>query len=279
MPGCARAGAADARRRADLGRLRATRARCLLARGQPCRRRRLCRDGAESPVPERRRRGDLARARRAPRASVAAVVELPAPAVDLARALDRAEPSRRRPPVGRDRARWAHALGRRRDELAGPPSRRAARRPRPRLASRCSRPGVRGRRRRRRTERRCRRDLEPADAGRDRNYTWSVAVDPDDPDCWYVSASTGPFAAHGRRDPQALIYRRRGDETWRPLGGGLPEPLPRCPTRWLPPTGGSSPASPTGRSGRGDDRGDRWAALQLRGDTLPSLVALAHAGD
>jgi hypothetical protein len=53
---------------------------------------------------------------------------------------------------------------------------------------------------------------QPADEGRDRHYTWSVAVDPDDADCWYVSASTGPFAAHGRRDPQALIYRRRDGE-------------------------------------------------------------------
>ena len=44
---------------------------------------------------------------------------------------------------------------------------------------------------------------QPADEGRDRHYTWSVAVDPEDPECWYVSASTGPFAAHGRRDPQA----------------------------------------------------------------------------
>src|SRR5437867_4274410 len=34
-----------------------------------------------------------------------------------------------------------------------------------------------------------------ADEGRERHYTWSVTVDPDDPDCWYVSASTGPFAA------------------------------------------------------------------------------------
>ena len=42
----------------------------------------------------------------------------------------------------------------------------------------------------------------PADEGRDRHYTWSVAVDPDDPELWYLSASTGPFAAHGRGDPQ-----------------------------------------------------------------------------
>src|SRR4051812_48575979 len=53
-----------------------------------------------------------------------------------------------------------------------------------------------------------------ADEGRDRNYTWSVTVDPGDADCWYVSASTGPYAAHGRRDPQAHIYRRRRGGPW-----------------------------------------------------------------
>jgi hypothetical protein len=52
---------------------------------------------------------------------------------------------------------------------------------------------------------------ERVDDGRDRHYTWAVAADPDDPDRWWVSASTGPYAAHGRGDPQARIYEWRGD--------------------------------------------------------------------
>jgi hypothetical protein len=52
---------------------------------------------------------------------------------------------------------------------------------------------------------------ERVDHGRDRHYTWAVAADPEDPDHWWVSASTGPYAAHGRRDPQARIYEWRGD--------------------------------------------------------------------
>jgi hypothetical protein len=52
-------------------------------------------------------------------------------------------------------------------------------------------------------------------SGRDRHYIWSVAVDREDPDPWYVSASTGRFAAHGRGDPQARIYRRSADGPWR----------------------------------------------------------------
>src|SRR5207237_2602336 len=68
----------------------------------------------------------------------------------------------------------------------------------------------------------------PADEGRDRHYTWSVVVDPRDPELWFVSASTGPFAAHGRRDPQARIFRRHKG-SWDALGGGLPDPLPSMP--------------------------------------------------
>src|SRR5919204_526354 len=66
---------------------------------------------------------------------------------------------------------------------------------------------------------------EGADEGRDRNYTWSVAPDPDDPDCWFVSASTGPFAAHGGRDAQARIFRPHGEAP----GEAVTDEL-----RWMP---------------------------------------------
>ena len=117
----------------------------------------------------------------------------------------------------------------------------------------------------------------PADEGRDRNYTWSVAVDPDDPDLWYVSASTGPFAAHGGRDPQARIYRRRGDEPWQPLSGGLPEPLPAMPYALVAADGPVFAGLADGRLWQSADRGDTWHALALRGDPLRSLHALAFA--
>jgi photosystem II stability/assembly factor-like uncharacterized protein len=119
---------------------------------------------------------------------------------------------------------------------------------------------------------------QPADEGRDRNYTWSVAVDPDDPDCWYVSASTGPFAAHGGRDPQARIYRRRDEEHWRPLAGGLPEPLQAMPYALLATDGRLFAGLADGQIWESRDRGDSWSPLQLEGDTLGRLVALAHAG-
>ena len=114
-----------------------------------------------------------------------------------------------------------------------------------------------------------------ADAGRDRHYTWSVTVEPDDPECWYVSASTGPFAAHGRGDPQARIYRRRGDRPWEPLAGGLPEPLPAMPYALLATDGRLFAGLADGRLWESHDHGDRWSALQLRGEPPDALVALA----
>jgi len=116
-----------------------------------------------------------------------------------------------------------------------------------------------------------------ADEGRDRHYTWSVTVDPDDPDCWYVSASTGPYAAHGRGDPQARIYRRRDGEPWQPLTAGLPEPLPAMPYALLATDGRLFAGLADGQLWESRDRGDSWRQLQLRGGALDALVALAIA--
>jgi photosystem II stability/assembly factor-like uncharacterized protein len=117
----------------------------------------------------------------------------------------------------------------------------------------------------------------PADDGRDRHYTWSVAVDPQDPELWYVSASTGPFAAHGGRDPQARIYGRRAAEPWHPLGGGLPEPLPAMPYALVAADGRLFAGLADGQLWESRDRGDSWAALSLRGDPITRLGALAWA--
>jgi photosystem II stability/assembly factor-like uncharacterized protein len=119
----------------------------------------------------------------------------------------------------------------------------------------------------------------PADDGRDRHYTWSVAADPDDPDCWYVSASTGPFAAHGGRDPRARIYRRLGAGPWQPLAGGLPEPLPAMPYALVAADGRVFAGLADGQLWESADRGDTWRSCMLRGDQLPALHALAAAGD
>src|SRR6266511_229503 len=118
---------------------------------------------------------------------------------------------------------------------------------------------------------------QPADEGRDRHYTWSVAVDPDDPERWYVSASTGPFEAHGDGDPQARIYRRRPGEVWQVLGGGLPEPLPAMPYALVAVKGRLFAGLADGQIWESIDRGDSWRACTLRGDSLTALQALAYA--
>ncbi len=115
-----------------------------------------------------------------------------------------------------------------------------------------------------------------ADDGRDRHYTWSVAVDPDDPERWYVSASTGPYAAHGGRDPQALIYGRR-DGAWTALGGGLPEPLPAMPYALVAYEGGVVAGLADGQLWGSEDRGESWQRHELEGDPLTELHALVHA--
>jgi photosystem II stability/assembly factor-like uncharacterized protein len=121
---------------------------------------------------------------------------------------------------------------------------------------------------------------QPVDEGRDRHYAWSVTVDPDDADCWYVSASTGPYAAHGRREPQARIYRRRDGQPWQSLAGGLPEPLPAMPYALLATGGGRLFAGfADGQLWESHDRGDTWTPLQLEGDNVAAILALAPAAD
>lgn len=117
----------------------------------------------------------------------------------------------------------------------------------------------------------------PADEGRDRHYTWSVAIDPDDPQLWYVSASTGPYAAHGRGEPQARIYRRGAGEAWRALAGGLPEPVSAMPYALAAVEGRLFAGLADGQIWESPDRGDSWRASTIRGDSLTALQALAYA--
>jgi hypothetical protein len=118
---------------------------------------------------------------------------------------------------------------------------------------------------------------QAADEGRDRHYTWAVAVDPEDPERWYLSASTGPYAAHGGRDPQARIYRRRAGEPWQALAGGLPEPLPAMPYALVATDSRLFAGLADGQLWQSRDRGDSWAPCTLHGDTPTALLALAYA--
>jgi hypothetical protein len=117
----------------------------------------------------------------------------------------------------------------------------------------------------------------PADAGRDRNYTWALAVDPDDPDCWFVSASRGPFDAHNDdRHSQAYVYRWRGEGPWHALDGGLPQPLDAMPYALRFAGGRLFAGLRDGRLYASADGGDTWAEQRLEGDALTRITALAE---
>jgi photosystem II stability/assembly factor-like uncharacterized protein len=118
----------------------------------------------------------------------------------------------------------------------------------------------------------------PVDAGMDRHYVWALAVDPDDADLWYVSATYGAREAHrSNGDAQAYIYRKRGDEPWQALTHGLPSPLPFMPYALLAPRDIPNALIAGMQNGSilaSEDAGDSWHTLDAK---LPALLALAEA--
>jgi photosystem II stability/assembly factor-like uncharacterized protein len=113
--------------------------------------------------------------------------------------------------------------------------------------------------------------------GLDRHYAWAQALDPADPNLWYVSIGRSPFAAHGSGDGNARLWRSRGDgwsavDRW----GSAPE------LRRMPYALSALPDQPgqllVGLRGGTllltDDAGDSWTRLALE---LPGVVGLAAA--
>jgi photosystem II stability/assembly factor-like uncharacterized protein len=112
---------------------------------------------------------------------------------------------------------------------------------------------------------------EEADAGRDRHYTWAVAVAPDDPDCWFVSASTRPFAAHGSGSAEEVVYRWRGAGPWEPLADGLSPPLESMPYALAFVDGTLVAGLADGAVHASSDLGDSWAEVAR----APRILAFA----
>ncbi len=118
------------------------------------------------------------------------------------------------------------------------------------------------------------------DDGMDRHYVWGLAIDPADPDLWYVSATHSARYAHGDRESaEAHIYRRRGSEPWQALGGGLPNPLPVMPYALLVPRDRPGEIYAGFRDGQiwhSGDQGENWARLDVTLNGLLALVALSQ---
>jgi photosystem II stability/assembly factor-like uncharacterized protein len=113
----------------------------------------------------------------------------------------------------------------------------------------------------------------PADDGRDRHYTWALAVDPADPACWFVSAAPGPFEAHGSRPAQAALYRWSGEGPWEELDLGLPRPLESMPYALAWSDGRLVAGLRDGRLLESEDGGDTWRDSGTPG--LGRVVAMA----
>jgi photosystem II stability/assembly factor-like uncharacterized protein len=114
------------------------------------------------------------------------------------------------------------------------------------------------------------RSWEPVDGGRDRNYSWALAVDPSDPDTWFASVSSGPFAAHSEGRADAYLYRWSDEGPWETIAGpffSMPYALRFAGSSLY---AGFSDGSVL----VSEDRGASWREVQLSGDALPRIVAL-----
>jgi photosystem II stability/assembly factor-like uncharacterized protein len=116
---------------------------------------------------------------------------------------------------------------------------------------------------------------EPLDEGRDRHYSWALAVHPEEADTWFCSASTGPRQAHGGDSAAAYVYRWRGEGPWQALDGGLSQPLHAMPYALLYAEARLYAGLSDGRLFVSDDDGDSWSPLGLSGEPLPRILALA----
>lgn len=121
------------------------------------------------------------------------------------------------------------------------------------------------------------RSWQPADEGRDRHYTWALAVDPADADCWYVSASPGPRRAHADGRAAAHLYRWRARGPWQRLAGGLPDPLASMPYALAVADGPIVAGLGDGSIYRSGDAGESWEELAVTGDRLTRISALVAA--
>ena len=105
------------------------------------------------------------------------------------------------------------------------------------------------------------------DEGRDLRYCWALAIDPADPDRWYISAASGPGAAHSGERSRGGLYRWQ-DGAWRQLdvpGESMAYALAAVDGELLA-------GMTDGRLLSSGDAGESWEETGVR---LGSIVAMA----
>jgi photosystem II stability/assembly factor-like uncharacterized protein len=109
---------------------------------------------------------------------------------------------------------------------------------------------------------------EAVDAGRDLGYCWALAVDPSGPDSWYVSAASGPRAAHSGADARGRLYQW-SDSAWKQLplpDGSMPYALAAADDELIA-------GMADGRIISSGDRGQTWVDTGINAGPLTALAA------
>jgi hypothetical protein len=109
---------------------------------------------------------------------------------------------------------------------------------------------------------------EAVDVGRDLPYCWALAVDPSDPESWYVSAASGPGTAHRGSDARGRLYRSSG-KAWKQVA---------LPDDTMPYALAASEAEliaglADGRIIHSGDRGQSWTDTGVRAGPVIALAA------
>jgi hypothetical protein len=110
------------------------------------------------------------------------------------------------------------------------------------------------------------RTWEAVDTGRDLRYCWALAVDPADPERWYVSAASGPGAAHSGDRARGRLYR--WDGAWE----ALELPPDSMPYALVAADGELLAGMADGRLLISGDSGSSWDELGVR---VGSIIAMA----
>jgi hypothetical protein len=111
------------------------------------------------------------------------------------------------------------------------------------------------------------RTWEAADADRELPYCWALAVDPADPERWYVSAASGPRAAHSGDSARGRLYR------WNDFWEALALPADSMPYALAATDGELLAGMADGRILCSGDRGESWDDIDVRVGSITAMAA------